>query len=98
MLERWVYADSHLVAVALKVIVECELRVCRDGLGGEQTNGNLTALYYPLLCLTVGLTRMVDESAQSPLHTHDSMPPLGKAGGGKGEVEVCGGSAGSDGH
>ena len=48
--------DSYLVAVALKVVVEGELCVGRYGLGGEEANGDLTALHHPLLCLTVGLT------------------------------------------
>ena len=68
MLEQCSYAGSYLVAIALKVVVEGELCVSRYGLGGEEANGNLTALHHPLLCLTVGLTRVVDESAQCPLH------------------------------
>ena len=67
MLEQCVKADSYLVAVALKVVVKGELGVGRYGLGGEEANGDLTALHHPLLCLTVGLTRVVDESAQRSL-------------------------------
>lgn len=59
----------HLVSVALKVVVKSQLCIGRDVLCGKQSNGQFT-VHQPLLCLTVGITGVVDEPAQGPLSTN----------------------------
>ena len=66
--EQGTQAGIYLVAIALKVVVKCELCVGRNVLGSEQADGQLAASNHPLLRFTVGFARVVDESAQRPLH------------------------------
>ncbi len=57
----------HLVSIALKIVIKSQLCIGRDILCGKQPNGQFT-MHQPLLCLTVGITGVIDEPAQSPLN------------------------------
>jgi len=59
--------ECHLVSVALKIVIKSQLCIGRDVLCGKQPNGQFT-MHQPLLCLTVGITGVIDESPQSPLN------------------------------
>lgn len=59
--------ERHLVSVALKVVVKSQFCIGGNVLCGKQPNGQFT-VHQPLLCLTVGITGVVDEPAQRPLH------------------------------
>ncbi len=68
----------HLVSVALKVVVKGQLCIGRNVLCGKQANGQFT-VHQPLLCLTVGITGVVDEPAQSPLNAAMIIKPRAAA-------------------
>ncbi len=65
----------YLISVALKIVIKSQLCIGRNVFCGKQANGQFT-VHQPLLCLTVGITGVVDEPAQSPLN---AMMPSGAA-------------------
>ncbi len=62
------YAEMHLVAVPLEVVIERQLLPSDQVLGRKQADREL-ALHEPLLRLAVGLARVVDKPPQRALQT-----------------------------
>ena len=60
--------EPYFVTVTLEIVVESELSSSLYVLQGKKTNGKL-AMDKPFLRLAIRLTRMIDETPQSSLHT-----------------------------
>ena len=57
------HAASLFVAATIQIVIEGELSSGGDVVDREQTDAS-GAVYHPLLCLAVGLTRVVHEPSQ----------------------------------